>query len=113
MPEQRHRIDLPAECDVINIDFVAALTDGTGRPREGVKVRFKIEGDGTLVYGTVVKQSDETTDQQGHATASWWEYPVYRPRRPLQAEIVATADGPGQLQVERLTTRKSSDQTIS
>ena len=58
-------------------------------PLIGAKVRFTIEGDGTLEASQTVTQYDCLTDDQGHAFATWWEYPRYLPRRELHSVVRA------------------------
>jgi hypothetical protein len=65
-----------------------------GRPLPNVHVRFRLEGDGTFHSSFEEKSVEETTSEDGEAYVTWWEYPMYRPKRELTSKLTVTCDEP-------------------
>lgn len=78
--------------------LAARVTDPrNGVPVKGVTVELKIEGHGTFESGQYTTERTAVTDENGEARFEWWEFPIYEPRRELNAVIHAECDDDVQL----------------
>jgi hypothetical protein len=91
MAESQIEIKLPADTATEALSFLATVMSG-GLPVVDVPVTFHLQGDGTFDAFQSVKELDVRTDSEGQAFLTWWEYPVYRPRRELHSRVTARCD---------------------
>jgi hypothetical protein len=83
--------------------LVAEVRDQSGMLAAGVEVTFILEGHGTLDVQQHVESQVNVTNDGGKASATWWRFPRYSPRRDLRSTVVATAAlEDGQIELEDL-----------
>jgi hypothetical protein len=92
-------VDADSPEEVVGIR--ARAVDASGAPVSDLGVRFEIHGDGSFDETQLVIELTGTTDSEGCAYVTWFQFPQSGPPRNLDCLVCGTLGGDGSIKLER------------